>query len=102
MNTPVRRDDPARAGKVSVVIATFNRSNVLRFAIESVRWQTYPDWELIVVGDCCTDDTEEVVRSFNDPRVRFVNLPRNHGEQSVPNNFGCDLAQGEYIAFLNH
>jgi glycosyltransferase involved in cell wall biosynthesis len=89
-------------GLVSVVVATYNRSNVLRLAIESVRWQTYPHWEMIVVGDCCTDDTAEAVASFKDPRVRFYNLPQNVGEQSGPNNFGCQQARGEFIAFLNH
>ena len=83
-------------------MATYNRSNVLRLAIESVRWQTYANWELIVVGDCCTDDTADIVASFNDPRIRFYNLPQNVGEQSGPNNFGCQQARGEFIAFLNH
>ena len=89
-------------GLVSVVIATYNRSNVLRLAIESVRWQSYPNCEIIVVGDCCTDDTAEVVASFKDPSIRFYNLPENFGEQSGPNNFGCTQARGEFIAFLNH
>jgi GT2 family glycosyltransferase len=89
-------------GLVSVVIATYNRSNVLRLAMESVRWQTYPQREIIVVGDCCTDDTADVVASFGDPAIRFDNLPDNFGEQSAPNNFGCRHARGEFIAFLNH
>ena len=75
-------------GLVSVVIATYNRSNVLRLAIETVLWQTYTNWEIVVVGDCCTDDTAEVVASFKAPRVRFYNLRENFGEQSGPNNFG--------------
>jgi glycosyltransferase involved in cell wall biosynthesis len=88
--------------KVSVVTATYNRSAVLRYAIESVRAQTFSGWELIVVGDACTDDTEEVVRSFADDRIRFVNLPVNSGEQATPNNEGVRLAHGEFVAFLNH
>ena len=88
--------------RVSVVIATYNRSNVLRFAIETVRWQTHRNWELLVVGDGCTDDTVDVVGSFEDPRIRFINLPENFGEQSRPNNIGCELASGRYVAFLNH
>ena len=91
-----------RQPRVSVVMATYNRSNVLRFAIETVRRQTVDDWELIVVGDACTDDTEDVVRSLGDSRIRFVNLPENFGEQSRPNNVGCELARGRSIAFLNH
>lgn len=87
---------------VSVITATYNRSNVLRFAIESVRWQTHPLWEMIVVGDACTDDTAEVVASFKDPRLSFVNRAVNFGEHSGPHNDGLKAARGEFIAFLGH
>jgi hypothetical protein len=87
---------------ISVVIATYNRSNVLRYAIETVIMQTYQNWELIVVGDCCTDDTKEVVKIFGDKRIQFINLEKNVGEQSGPNNYGVSVANGKYIAFLNH
>ena len=83
---------------VSIILATYNRSPVLAHAIESVRRSTLTDWELIVVGDGCTDDTAAVVASFDDPRVTFINLPRNVGEQSGPNNEGLRLARGRYIA----
>ena len=87
---------------VSVIVATYNRSRVLAHAIDSVRRSTLADWELIVVGDHCTDDTGEVVAAFSDPRITYVNLPQNVGEQSGPNNEGVRLARGRYIAFLNH
>lgn len=87
---------------VSVIIATYNRSNVLAFSIRSVLAQTFQDWELLVVGDCCSDDSEAVVASFQDPRIRFHNLPENCGNQYGPNNHGMEAAQGRYIAFLNH
>ena len=87
---------------VSVVTATYNRSQVLRLAIASLRQQTLTDWEQIIVGDACSDDTEQVVAEFSDPRLRFVNLRKNIGEQSGPNNEGIRLAHGRYIAFLNH
>lgn len=90
------------APRVSVVTAAYNRANVLRLTIESLRAQTFAGWEMIVVGDACTDDTEDVVRSFGDPRIRFLNLPVNSGEQATPNNEGVRQARGEYIAFLNH
>lgn len=93
---------PDRAPAVSVVIATYNRSGVLRLAIESVRAQAFADWELWVIGDACTDDTAEVVASFADPRIRFVNLPENVGEQAGPNNAGIARARGRHVAFLNH
>lgn len=83
-------------------MATYNRSNVIGHAIDSVRASTVEDWELIVVGDACTDDTADVVAAYGDPRIRFVDLERNCGEQSGPNNVGVSLARGRYLAFLNH
>ena len=96
------RDVNVPQPKVSVVIATYNRSQVLEHAIRSVIESSFSDWEMIVVGDACTDDTEQCVASFADPRIRFVNLPRNSGGQSEPNNRGIAVARGSYIAFLNH
>jgi len=88
---------------VTVVIATYNRAETLKYAIESVLWQTFRDFELWVIGDCCTDHTEKVVKSFShDPRVHWYNLPQNSGYQSKPNNEGIRRAKGEYIAYLNH
>jgi len=87
---------------VSVVTATYNWSEVLRWAIHSVRAQRYPRWELIVVGDCCTDDTEAVVTSFGDSRIRWHNRESNAGSQSLPNNDGIALARGELVAYLGH
>jgi glycosyltransferase involved in cell wall biosynthesis len=93
---------PARHPTVSIVVSTYNRSNVLALAIESARGQTVEDWEMVVVGDACTDDTAEVVASFHDARIRYVNLAENWGEQSKPNNEGVARSHGDYVAFLNH
>jgi glycosyltransferase involved in cell wall biosynthesis len=87
---------------ISVITATYNRSNVLRHSIESLLRSEFADWELLVIGDACTDDTEEVVASFPDRRIRFHSLKSNFGEQSGPNNEGFNLARGKYIAYLNH
>jgi GT2 family glycosyltransferase len=87
---------------VSIVCATYNRSNILKLTLEAARRQTWQDWELLVVGDRCTDDTADVVAAIGDPRIRFENLPVNHGEQSVPSNIGVERTTGEFIAFLNH
>lgn len=89
---------------MSVVIATYNWSSVLRHAIASVQAQTYRDWELIVVGDGCTDDSEAVVSAIarGDARVRWLGLPVNSGSQSAPNNAGIAAAQGHWIAYLGH
>ena len=88
---------------VTVVIATYNRARVLPYAIESVLWQTYSNFELWIIGDCCTDNTEDVVKPYLvDERVNWYNLPENSGYQSVPNNEGIRRAKGNYIAYLNH
>ena len=64
--------------------------------------QTYSDWELLVVGDSCTDDTEEVVAQFGDARIHYRNLQENCGDQSGPNNAALRMATGRYLAYLNH
>lgn len=87
---------------VSIITATYNRSNVLRYTIESVLRSTFEDWELLVIGDACTDDTEEMVASFDEPRIHFTNLNENVGEQSGPNNEGFRRSRGRFIAYLNH
>lgn len=87
---------------VTVIIPTYNWSSVLRFAIDSVLWQSLENFELLVVGDGCTDDSAEVVAAFGDPRIRWNNLPENSGNQSAPNNAGIEMARGRYIAYLGH
>ena len=72
------------APRVSVIIATYNWATVLPYSIGSVLDQTFTDFELLVVGDGCTDESADVVASFQDPRVHWVNLPRNTGHQAGP------------------
>lgn len=88
--------------RVSVVIATYNWSSVLPYSIGSVLRQTCADFEVLVVGDGCTDDSAQVVEAIGDPRVRWFNLPSNTGHQSAPNNEGLRQATGEVIAYLGH
>jgi len=90
------------APKVSVIIATYNRSAVLRYAIQTVLWQMFGDFELIVAGDCCSDDSESLVRSFGDPRIRWLNLPENSGSKSLPQNAGIAISRAQLIAYLAH
>lgn len=87
---------------VTVIIPTYNWSSVLPYSIASVQRQTFTDWELLVVGDGCTDDSESVVRGVGDSRVRWINLPSNTGHQSQPNNEGLRQARGQFIAYLGH
>jgi glycosyltransferase involved in cell wall biosynthesis len=92
------------APTVSVLIATFNKSDALRYTIESVLWQTFRDFELWVIGDACTDNSAELVASFaaRDARVHWHNLPQNTGYQSAPHNEGLRRSRGRYIAYVNH
>jgi glycosyltransferase involved in cell wall biosynthesis len=87
---------------VTVVIATYNRSEVLRYALASALRQSYSRLEILVVGDACTDDSEQVVAQAGDPRVRWINLERNSGSQAGPNQAGLEAARGELIAYLGH
>ena len=87
---------------VTVIIATYNWSSVLPYSIGSVIRQTFTNFELLVVGDGCTDDSEAVVGRIGDPRVKWINLPTNTGHQSGPNNEGLRHARGQYIAYLGH
>jgi len=88
--------------KVSVIIATYHWPGALRLAIQSALNQSYADFEVLVIGDGCTDETEATVLSFRDKRIRRDNLEKNHGSQSAPNNRGLSLARGDLIAYLGH
>jgi glycosyltransferase involved in cell wall biosynthesis len=88
--------------RVTVVIATYNWSEVLPYSIASALEQTFTDFEVMVVGDCCTDDSAEVVASFDDPRVSWLNLPANTRHQSGPNNEAIRRSDSELIAYLGH
>lgn len=87
---------------VSVIVPTYNRSQVLRLALSSILNQDFTDYEVWVVGDGCTDDSAEVTQSFADSRIHWVSLPRNTGSQAFANNEGIAHARGKYIAHLGH
>ena len=88
--------------RVTIITATYNYSSVLPYSIGSALRQTFTDFEMLVVGDGCTDDSGEVVARIGDPRVRWINLPANTRHQSGPNNEGLRQARGEIIAYLGH
>lgn len=92
----------AAAPAVSVLIATYNKRPALQHAIDSLRWQRFGDFEAWVIGDACTDDSAELVASYRDPRLHWLNLPTNSGYQSAPHNEGLRRARGRYVAYLNH
>ncbi len=68
---------------VSVIIPTYNRANLVSRAIKSVLNQTYQDFEIIVVDDCSEDNTEEIVKSFNDSRIRYIKHKKTREVQQL-------------------
>lgn len=86
---------------VSVITPAWNAAEFLRETIDSVRAQTFTDWELVLVDDGSTDDTVAIVESYRalDPRVRLVRQP-NSGP-STARNHGMRVAVGEFFAFLD-
>ncbi|MFZ0429564.1 MAG: glycosyltransferase [Acidobacteriota bacterium] len=84
---------------VSIVIPTFNRVSRVQEAVESVRAQSYRDWELLVIDDGSEDGTEAAIRSIEDSRVRYVRV--SHGGVSRARNIGIRLSRFPWICFLD-
>ena len=85
---------------VSVIIPTYNRAHLIDKAIKSVLNQTYQDFEIIVVDDGSTDNTNEVLKNFTDSRIHYIFHTSNLGV-SAARNTGIKTSQGEYIALLD-
>lgn len=81
----------------SIIIPTYNRAHTIRRPINSILAQTFTDWELIIVDDGSTDDTQEIVESYKDPRIRYV--WQENQERSAARNHGISLAKGAWICF---
>jgi Glycosyl transferase family 2 len=98
------RDRSGLMPRVTVITATYNWATVLPFSIGSVLDQTFGDFEFLVIGDGCTDESAEVVAeaAAGDPRIRWLNLTSNTGHQWGPNAEGLGRADGDLIAYLGH
>lgn len=86
--------------RVSVLTTSYNYGRFIGETIRSVLSQTYASWELIIVDDCSTDDSWEVIQQFDDPRIRAVRQERNQGACAAY-NMALRLASGEFIASLD-
>ena len=85
---------------VSIIMPAYNTGKYIKDSIDSVLAQTYENWELIIVDDCSTDDTEQILGSYTDPRIRFLQNEKNSGA-AVSRNYGLREAKGRWIAFLD-
>jgi glycosyltransferase involved in cell wall biosynthesis len=85
---------------VSVIIPTYNHARYLGRALQSVVDQTYVNWEVIVIDNHSTDNTDELVASFSDPRITYLKI-HNNGIIARSRNKGINIAKGEWIAFLD-
>lgn len=85
---------------VSVVIPTYNYASYLSSALQSVLDQTYTNWEAIVIDNHSTDNTDEVMAGFSNPRITYLKI-HNNGIIAKSRNAGIKAAKGEWVAFLD-
>ena len=86
---------------VSIIMPSYNTASFISSSIQSVIAQSYPDWELIIVDDCSTDNTDEIVAPFLiDSRIRYLKNENNSGA-AVSRNRALREAKGKWIAFLD-
>jgi len=87
--------------RVSIILPTWNGSKYITKALDSVLAQTFSDWELIIINDGSTDNTEEIVGEYvkKDKRVRYYYHNNKGQEQS--RKYGIELSNGKYIAFID-
>jgi len=85
--------------KVSIVLPTYNQARYLKKAISSVLLQSFPDFELIIVNDGSTDNTEQVIKNFNDKRIIYIKQ-KNQGEYKSTNK-ALRMIRGDYFTWIH-
>ncbi len=85
---------------ISVITPSYNTAAFIADTIKSLQMQTYTNWEMIIVDDCSTDNTDEVVASFSDARIKYLKNEKNSGA-AASRNYALREAKGKWIAFLD-
>jgi len=85
---------------ISVILSTYNDEQTISYAIKSILNQSYPNFELIIINDCSTDKTKELIQSFDDSRLIYMENQKNIG-RSRSRNKGIKIAKGEFIAIMD-
>lgn len=85
---------------VSVIMPSYNTANFIKETIDSVLNQTYQNFEIIIVDDCSTDNTDEVVAGIKDERIKYIKNEKNSGA-AISRNRALREAKGKWIAFLD-
>lgn len=85
---------------VSIIMPSYNTEKFIKESIDSVLNQTYFNWELIIVDDCSTDNTDSIIGSINDTRIKYLKNDKNSGA-AISRNRALREAQGKWIAFLD-
>ena len=87
---------------VSIITPVYNAEKLIVETMQSVLEQTYTNWEHLLIDDCSSDNSAEVIKDFskNDPRIKLISLSENRGA-AVARNVGVDKASGDYIAFID-
>lgn len=85
---------------VSIIMPSYNTAQFIVDSIKSVQAQTYTNWELIIIDDCSTDNSLEVIRSFKDERIVLLQNEVNSGA-AKSRNYGLREAKGKWVAFLD-
>jgi len=84
--------------QVSIIMPTYNRANTIVRAVESILAQQWKDFELLIIDDGSTDNTQSLIETVKDSRIKFIRMPENGGA-AVARNKGIELAKGNFIAF---
>lgn len=88
---------------ITIITPCHNAESTICETIESVICQSYKDWEMLIVDDCSSDNSRQIIESYSekDSRINYFRTARPSGSPSLPRNIGIENSSGKYIAFLD-